>query len=274
MAKLHKDMPMEKYHGSKETLSKTGLTVFADCPARYKYLFMDGGEKPETDSLRIGKAVHTLALEPEKWKSEYVVFEGDRRTVQGKKDYAEAMVSGKTIIRTADLEKIEGMANALVKNPFALALLKSDGYVEATIEFEYQGIAMKCRPDFMRNDGLIVDLKTTRSAKPSLFTKDAYGFGYDLSVAITAEGYKALHGKYPEEYVFLCIEPEAPHIVSCFASMSPDAEGISMHEVGRAYLDRVIERFKECKEKNVWPAYQEKIVPIGVPSWVMNRMEV
>ena len=71
------------------------------------------------------------------------------------------------------------MANSLLKNSLALSLLKSDGYVEASIFWENEeGMKFRCRPDFMRNDGLLVDLKTAESVRPENFYKNANNFNY------------------------------------------------------------------------------------------------
>lgn len=272
-ATLYKAMPMDDYHAAKKHLSKSMLSDFADCPARFKHYHIDGGKRAETPSLALGKAVHTLALEPEKWKAEYVVLDVDKRTTKGKEEWADAEESGKTILRAKDMEQIEGMANALSTQPFALALLKAEGYVEASIFWQQDGLDFRCRPDFMRNDGLIVDLKTCRSAKPNMFFKDAYNYHYDMSVALTCRGYEALRGTPADNYVFLCIETEAPYIVECYESMSPmDSSGLSYHEIGNMRLDKLLEQYKQCVAANDWPAYSGKIATMKAPAWAINSM--
>lgn len=272
-AKFFKNMRMGDYHADHSRISKSMLCEFADCPARFKYRYLDDNPRNETDSLRVGKAIHTLALEPELWRDEYIVLDVDKRTKAGKEAWAEAEASGKTILRQTQYEQVEGMANAIMSNPLALALLKSPGYVEATIHWDHKNVPMKCRPDFLRNDGLIVDLKTCRSVKPSLFHKDAANYNYDLSVAITCAGYEALHGKPADNYVFLCIESEAPYIVECYESMAPmdDVSGLSYHEYGNLRLLSLIDRYKDCLSANHWPAYSGKITPMKAPAWAVNQ---
>lgn len=274
MTQFLKDMPMDEYH-SHPSLSKSMLAVLGDCPARFKHMYIDGNKRQETESLRIGKAVHTLALEPKKWKAEYVTFSGDRRTKQGKEDYAEALASGKTIINEKEIEQIEGMANSLSKNPFALALLKADGYAESTIIWNEDGLDLRCRPDFMRNDGLIVDLKTCRSANPSIFHSDAWKFHYDVSVAMTSRGYEAHFGKPADNYVFLCIEVEAPYIVECFESYAAmdNITGMSYLSAGEVRLNKLINKYKECKAADNWPSYSGRITTMKIPSWAMKGLE-
>jgi hypothetical protein len=274
-AKLHKDMPMEQYQAAKDHISKSMLSDFADCPARFKYLHIDGGEKPSTPSLRLGHAVHTLALEPDLYKKNYYVMplkEDGKEIIRNASHaaYKEQLevAAGRMILSRSELRQIEGMAEALTKNPFALALLKAAGYVEASIFWQDGDMAFRCRPDFMRNDGLLVDLKTAESVEPRKFFQSARNYNYDLSVALTSQGYEALHGKQPDEYVFLCVEPEPPHLIEAYDTfvMHPDV-GISYLDYGSARLGTLLEKYKECRSKNKWPGYVGKIAPMGLPGW-------
>lgn len=267
---FHKDMSMETYQKSTDYLSKTMLSVGADCWAKFKYQFVDGNyESKDTPSLRIGSAVHTLALEPDKFAADYYILpeDYDGRTKEGKILKAEADESGKTVLKFQEIKDILGMAEAIKRHPLALGLLESPGYVESSIFWEQDGMKFKCRPDLMRNDGLIVDLKTCRTAHPRMFSRDAYNFKYDISVALTCRGYQALHGKMPEEYVFLCIETEAPYIISCFTSFSATEFSPSVLEIGNRRLDRVLDDYRECAASGIWPEYQNIIAPLSLPSY-------
>jgi len=278
MVKHEKNMTMEAYQAAKDHLSKSMLSDFSDCPARFKYLHIDGGDKEETPSLRLGSAVHTLALEPEKWKAEYYRMpqkEDGKEIVRNASHaaYKEqlAIAAGRIILTTKEYEQVEAMANAMAANPVAVALLKSPGFVESSILWEREGLKYRCRPDLMRNDGLIVDLKTARSAKPSFFFSDASSMDYDLSVALTAQGYEALHGTPPQEYVFLVIESEAPYIIEAYSTFETSELGISYHNYGLSRLTSLIERYRECKASNKWPAYSGKITPMKPPKWAIGE---
>jgi len=283
----HKSMPMDEYQGARDYLSKTMLGKFADCPARFKHYYIDGGEQESTPSLRLGCAVHTMALEPDKWRTDYHVLPQTYKNEKGevkkwihneswKHVQEEILRAGnKTVLKQDEIAQIEGMANALVRNPLAMSLLKAPGYVESSIFWENsQGQKLKCRPDLMRNDGLIVDLKTAKSVKPDVFFSDAYKFNYHLSAALTWEGYEALHGKEADNYIFLCIEPEPPYLISCFESVKPmsDLSGVSYLDYGRRELTRLLAEIKDCREKNVWPSYTDKIIPMRVPGWELKKL--
>lgn len=265
-----KELPMSDYQAATDHLSKTMISTGADCWAKFKYQFVDGNyESKDTQSLRNGSAVHTLALEPDKFDAEHYILpeDYDGRTKDGKAAMAEAQESGRIILKHADVKDIINMAESIKNNPLAIGLLKSAGYVESSIFWEDDGIKFKCRPDLMRNDGLIVDIKTCKSANPRIFASDAWKFKYHLSVALTCRGYQALYGKMPEEYVFLCVESEAPHVVSCFTSFQATEYSESVLDIGNRHLDKLIEEYKQCRDTGIWPAYQDIIEPLSLPSY-------
>jgi len=310
---LHKDMSIEEYHAQREVVSKSMLGDFADCPARYKHKYIDNAPEVKTKSLRIGSAVHTLALEPEKWDAGYHVlpttyyndkgeekaFRNDIRQQVVQDEYTAAgydvfkdedkqwqikeTPKSKLIISKTEHEQVEKMAEALAKNTLAYNILKAEGYVEASILFEaefeneetgeMESVKMRCRPDLMRNDGLLVDLKTCRSAKPSLFWHDSHNLHYDLSVAISMLGYEKLYGKPADNYVFVGIESGEPHIVECYESMKPMDEltGLLYADFGRMHLNHIMGRFLACRAKNKWPGYQEEIGNMEVPQWALRQ---
>ncbi len=269
----YKDMTMAEYQAAVDALSKSMLSELADCPARFKYRYIDGNKQAETEALRVGSAVHTLALEPEKWKAGYHVMPTTYFNDKGEEKpwrndprmsvYQDAMFQAgydaqkdedqklifvarpgaKLVLGRDQYEMIEQMAESLAKDPYALSLLKAPGYVESSIIWDHEHeneetgetttIKMKTRPDLMRNDHLHVDLKTAQSVNPEIFFRNAVDHNYDLSVAIASLGHKALTGQDMDNYVFIAIEKEPPFLVSCFESVGPIGGELS----GLSYLD-------------------------------------
>jgi hypothetical protein len=284
--KLNKSMTIDEYHQQTDYLSKSMLSELADCPARFKYKYIDGNDKQQTASMRLGNAVHVLALEPEIWKDNYHIlpetyfndkgeekpFRADPR-MQAYKDEMEK-AGDRIVLKRDEYERVEQMAESLTRNQFALALLKAEGYPEASIFWQEDSTPLRCRPDFMRNDGLIVDLKTCRSAKPSFFQKDAWNMHYDVSVALTARGYNALYEQQPDNYVFLCIETEPPYIVEAYETHKPmdDFTGLSYQEIGEMRLTNLLNDYRECVANDHWPGYVGKISTMKAPRWAVNQL--
>lgn len=265
-----KNISMEDYHASKNSISKSMLSVLADCAAKFKHRYIDGVVPPEKDFMNVGSAVHTLALEPDLFHSNfYIIPEGirrDKRTKDFQSCIAEA--NGRKMITFKDHESVSAMARALAKDKKARALLDAPGRIEASIFWEDKetGISLRCRPDFLREDGLIVDLKTSHSAKPDLFYRTAWDKCYDVSAAMTCDAYEALTGKPPQNYVFLVIEGDDPHICEAYDSFTQAGFGdLTYVEGGRARFRKLLERYKYCVQNNFWPSYNSKIMPMGFP---------
>ena len=271
-AQIYPDLPIEDYHKDDGYISKSKLADILDCPAIYKYWHVDKNKKPERDYFNVGNAVHTLALEPELFAQRfYTLPECDKRTKEGKAIYAAALEAcgTKKILSIEQMVDINGMADSLRKNKSALALLQAKGRVEPSIYWEEYGMKFKCRPDYLRDDGLIVDLKTTKSSYKPFFQKDAYNMHYDISVALTSRGYKALTGKLPENYVFLAVESKPPYLVSSYDTFRNFDEFSSVYKIGEARLQSAITKLKECQSTDVWPSYQTEIQPLGVPAYAI-----
>jgi hypothetical protein len=91
------------------------------------------GGDDEAAHFRVGRCVHTLLLEPEKFESSYTVFDGDKRT----KDWKLFKVANadRCILGRAEYTRAVGMARAVLGHPEAsryLERLASGAKVEST----------------------------------------------------------------------------------------------------------------------------------------------
>ena len=287
-AELKADMSIDDYHdlgnvkkhGDKAVFSKSQLALM-DCPARFKYEYIDGAENEEKDNLNVGNAVHTLALEPDLFHSRfYLLPEGVRRDKRTEiyKAHIEA-AKGRKIITAADFVDIQGMAKSLASNKKSMYLLQAAGKIEASIFWkdEESGFNLRCRPDFMRDDGLIVDLKTAASAEPSNFSRSAFDCHYDMSVAMTTDGVGRLIGKKPDNYVFLVIEKKPPYIIEAYDSFRPwdveDVADTTYLDAGSYRYRQSLDKLKECFDTGIWGGYSDIINPMAVPRYAMKKLE-
>lgn len=290
-AVLVESMPMDEYQARCNmnrpdwSLSKSMLSTLMDCPAKFRHEYIDGAEQDEADHLNVGCAVHTLALEPQHFDATYyTITEGvkrDARTAAYKQEIENA--GGRTMLTAKDFANIQGMAKALMADPLARGLLDGPGYIEASIFYTCPktGLRKRVRPDWFRKDGkLVVNIKTTHSAKPDLFYKTAWDFGYDMGAAMELEAMDALFGPDPERnYVLLIIEPTAPHVIGAFDTRRPMTTGddenniqTSYAEVGATRVEKAMARFVDCMNAGRWPGYVEGVDPMRVPGWMMKRV--
>ncbi|MGE4510056.1 MAG: PD-(D/E)XK nuclease-like domain-containing protein [Sulfurimonadaceae bacterium] len=226
------DMTNDAYHAEKEHLSSTKIKVLLENP----YLFLNPPEREESPHFAIGSATHSLVLEPHKFEEEFAVApECDRRTKAGKEAWA-AFVdtsAGKTVIAEKDFETAKNMADAIITNQYAQTLLQN-GIAECSFFSEIDGVKVKCRPDYYREDmGIIIDLKTTDNASPDGFAKTIANYGYYIQAAFYMDVLDALK-KNARKFVFIAVEKKAPHMVGIY-ELDPISLEFGRSEYKRAF---------------------------------------
>lgn len=259
---IYHDIPNEIYHrgdGWRDLLGSTGLKTLQISPAHFKAM----GDKESTKAMIFGSAFHSSLLEPEK-KEVAVMPDINRRTKAGKEQYEQFLktAEGKYIIDSADYERIDQMLVSVYASSTASSLLANGkAEVSAIWKDPTYGFLCKCRPDFLRNDGIIVDVKTTsKPATPDQFSKECANFGYHISAAWYQAGVLAATGK-AHNFVFLVVETFPPFGVNVF---EPDQTFL---DAGRREIKPIIELYDRCKESGEWPGYDDTVNVLTLPSW-------
>jgi exodeoxyribonuclease VIII len=252
------NLPAEEYHIS-PGISKSGLDKIAISPAHY----LAGKERPQkpSEELLIGQATHTLILEPEKFDGEFIVAPSnlDKRTTAGKAAALELEESGKKVLSADQFDKIEGMAKSVRSNGLASELI-SNGHAEVSANTVIEEVMVRGRCDFLRSDGCLVDLKTTRSAHPKQFSKSIAEFRYHVQAAIYTDIFQA-NGIYVPDFTFIAVEKFYPYAVGIY---QVDEDAI---DHGRRLYLRDLSVYRECLQSKIWPSYPEEIVTLRLPSW-------
>ncbi len=256
-------LPAADYHAH-PAVSKSVLDKIAKSPLHAR-AYLDGERDEPTPAMNFGTALHACALEPELFNDTYAVFEGDRRTKDGKARYEAIQASGATIISAADFDAITAMVEQIRHHPVAAALLQ-DGIAEASVFWKHPptGLECKCRPDWWnREAGMVVDLKTTEDASPAGFARSVAAYRYHVQAAHYSIGTKA------SRFVFIAIEKKAPYAVAVYEL---DNEAMAL---GHKLRDRDLEVFSSCQEFNAWPGYPAEIQTITMPKWAqLNQEEI
>lgn len=288
-AQLFADMDIDAYHaysdikklGDNAVLSKSMLSVFDQCPAKFEDAFVLGNAEKQSRSMQLGNAVHLYALQPNLFEKTYYVMPDDITRNVKHSAYKEQLdiAAGRMDLKPSEMVQIEGMAKSLHQNKKAMLLLDKPGKIEASIFWtdKETGLKFRCRPDFMPDDGLLVDLKTTGRADDASFHRLAYDKRYDLSVALTARGYKALTGELPHEYAFLLVETDSPYVIEgklTFISCNYQGGKIekSYLQIGQERLSRLLEKYLRCKESGVYPGYNDNFMPMVAPDYMVRKL--
>lgn len=268
MPHLITTMSNEEYHSS-DAISKSGLDLIHRSPLHYfcEKIGDDPDKKrKQTKAMAVGTAFHLMALEPEKFDEAVAVApDVDLRTIKGKEAFKEfeAINASKIILRSPDMDDLREMANSIREHAGARYLLQGKGMVEASMfwQEDSQGVDCRIRPDWMRDDGLLIDIKTTENAAPDVFDRHFWNFRYHVQSAFYLDGYEAVHKKASPGFVFIVVEKKPPYAVSL---RMVTAEYVDIGR--RAYLDDLA-TYARCLRENEWPGYGLEVREIHPPAW-------
>lgn len=260
-------VPSADYHARPE-VSKSQLDTIAKSPAHF---FAEHVARTvvrhETDAMRLGTALHTAVLEPERYVTDYVVAPKiDGRTKEGKAAkaaFAEAS-AGKIIIDDDDHVRVLAMAASIAEHRAATLLFERSPLREVSYVWRdaATGIDCRCRPDAVLDGGrVLVDLKSCEDASPRGFAQSIGRYGYHRQAAFYLDGVEAATGTRPEAFVFVAVEKAAPHVVGVYAL---DAHSI---QLGKNSIERSLETLATCRASGKWPGYTEIIETISAPAW-------
>lgn len=232
---------------------RSELWLLRKSPAHYLYAVTHPSES--TTAMEFGTAAHKFILEQESFFDAYVIApEVDRRTKAGKAEWAEFMESlgDREVIKSADLEVIRAMDEAVLANPTAAALLKT-GRHEVPIEWTDPdtGEPCKCRPDCLTEYGgqkYIVDYKTTNSCEDGHFERACRTYGYKLQAAMYTEGVFA-ETLESYKFAFVAQEKNPPYAVRVYFCDQ------GFIDEGREQFRDLIEIYHLCKTAGQWPGY-------------------
>ena len=274
---VYADIKNEDYHSGEGISSSQVKVIATKTPAHYYWKYLDPENKHEVKDkhgpLAIGTLFHTLLLEPETDLDNEFLFvdEINRRSKAGKeafaKDFEIATEYGRQIITYKEKENVEKMVEAARKQSLFNSLF-TGGRAELSCFWEDPdtGILCKCRPDYLHDDNIIVDLKSCREADVEGAGKASYNFGYYISAAFYLDGVAAATGKPTDSFIFAFMEKEPPY---CAAPYVITEEDIAL---GRALYKQALNNIAACTKVDRWPGYTTDITSLEIPAWARKRI--
>ena len=260
-------MTNSEYHANK-AVSKSDLDLINRSPLHY--INAAQNPKEQTESMLFGSVVHKLVLEPETFAAEYIAApKCDRRTKEGKARWQEFIdnITTETVISEEMLTEATAVAESVRKNPVADKLLKGGKSEESYFWTDsVTGIECKCRPDYLRPDGIVVDLKTTENASPEKFVKSAYDYRYYVQAWWYLHGLKQC-GINAHDFIFIAVEKKPPYAVCVYA-----ADDL-MLQLGEREAVENLRTYAECEKSGIWYGYEKEpeIHSLSLPAWVIKR---
>ena len=213
---------------------------------------------PETDEMRLGRAVHTAVFEPGLFGDEYVVWEGGRRAGGSWEDFRAAYAT-RTILRPEDAEHARTISDAVHAHPVARQLLRC-GASEVSVTWKDRdtGIVCKGRPDWLC-DAALVDLKTTRDIDIKAFGRHGGGLLYHGQLAYYQMGLAANGIELPVKII--AVESSPPYDVAVY-EMDEDTLW-----AGEIRARQALATVAQCRKTRTWPGRYPAEVSFMLPAW-------
>jgi len=214
------------YYGecSKLMLSSTAIGQLLTSPKTYYYTTNYGENKP-SEAYDVGGLFHLQVLEPRKY--EKVKFIGDKSYSKGYYDACEE--HGKVYLEKHK-SKAERLADAFFKNEKALQTINSATF-EVPAVGEIMGLPFRGKADILKNNGAIVDLKTTTSIRKFRYSADKFNY------CVQAYIYCNLFGVSYKDYKFAVIDKGSLDI-----GIFPISK--EFYETGKQRIKEAIETYK------------------------------
>lgn len=244
--------------------------------------------RPDTPALRLGRAIHCAALEPDEFVMRWVVAgqcEAATKGGGGCRSGGSLYLDGHWYCRVRGhapegagdvpegIEVIGADEHALTLqcaesvHSFAPAAeLLETGEAERRIEWtdDESGIACRGRVDWLdRGRGLLADLKSTRRETMRDLVGDAARNGYHGQLAWYHDGLIAA-GLIPADAprpAIIAVQTVEPYdvVVGRLSQVSLAA--------GRIWYRDLLRRYSECVAAGWWPGIAPEVVEIDLPTW-------
>ena len=273
-------VPIDVYHGHVQPAVE-GHFVTAGSLGRaerslehfYCYAPWNPDKEPpdtDTDALRLGKAAHVLAFQPELFAEQFVLSPyADYRSGEAKAWKAQTMGAGALPIKEAELAKLLRMADKLRKDPDASKLFQN-GMPEMSFMAKdpITGIWMLTRPDFTPGSAGrgLCDYKTTADGAFGAFGRSVFNYNYDIQAALALDVVALATGEMRPCMWFVAQEKDPPFAVSVHRT-EPD----QILQAKRRIRD-LLDQIARSIETGVWPGYGPA-QPIQTPYYIQRRIE-
>lgn len=271
---IYPSLPAAEYHAHPAMSAGDALMLKETCPAIYRY--RKDNPQPSTPALDFGNAAHCMVLEGDHFDRRYHVLPDGYNAGHTKKwaeaiaDATEAAEAGKTLIKAADLETIQAMAEAIQTHPLAKHAFVN-GTPEVSMFWRDEECALDCRLrlDWMpsgKGAAIFPDLKTTRDANPEFLQREMFDKGYYLRAAWYEDGLREL-GFENARYLPIFIEKTPPYEI---VPVWPNDAALTWGRIQMKHYRSVV---AHCRQTGVWPGYTDDAITLGLPYWAEMRLQ-
>lgn len=234
-----------------------------------------------TEALAFGNAFHVACLEPDDFEAEFIqgLALPRRKAVDKAAHVAFAEENAdKTILSESQWETCMAMRDSVAANPTAKRIIGDAYCVEASAFWTdpLTGAPCKMRTDMIgpaEQRACITDLKSTKSATPEQFMRDAANYNYPIQAAQYVSGMDVVAPLAEDEFgapqsrdfIFLCVEKTEPFYVNIF-ELGPRSMAEGMYRYQQA-----LKQWWTCMQANQWPAFPSGVHQAEIANWAMTH---
>jgi hypothetical protein len=258
---FYQDIPFHEYLED-PSINNSGLKIFSQSPAKFAY--WRDNQKPATVSQIEGSGLHGKILQPELFEKSFGKEAAPRKGSAGRAIWEENNPHA-AALTPGQWENVHNMARSFENTPCTIAKdLLTEGTAELSIWFKdpITGLLCKIRPDFLRDEDVIIDLKSTKDGSPRGFFWEIKRYGYNYQAAFYKRGVDLAYAaagvkRKVKAFIIIAIENFPPYEVAVYM--------ISEEVIAEAQIqiNASLERYAECLATDTWPGYPNKVMIPG-----------
>lgn len=274
-------LDISEYHAG-PGISKSGLhTILTKTPFSFRF-----GDRKPTNAQSFGNAAHTAVLEPNLLETRYMRGPDDRRGNKWSAAQEIAQQSGKEALTSGDYDDAMRLRDILHRDAMLRKLTAGAPAIEmsAYATDDETGELVRVRPDLFNHDmRVMLDLKAGTLDRYTML-RNFVNFGYNLQADMYPSVWEKAGGGAVDAFVFLCVEPDAPHAYR-WVELPPAAleEGAAMYREGMRIYHDCMEREREMTRRyaskgvlvsdhmpmlaECWPMYGTEVETLEWPAY-------
>ncbi len=225
-------------------------------------------EKEQTAAQRLGELIHGAVLEPDYFLPRFIVSpDCDKRTTAGKKEYLDFLktlpVDG-IVLTQEEFVKVKTITEN-VRNHITCSKIFDTGCAEISgFAIDSFGLERKIQPDWRRDDGIIVDLKTTKDASPKGFMRAVIEYKYALQAAYYLETANLIEPNKYYSWLWIAVENEPPYAVAVYQL---DESSLLLTQT---LMHKALNKYLSFTTNNNWEGYDHFIQSITLPAYSLE----
>ena len=189
----------------------------------------------------------------------------DKRTKDGRAEWTKWMNDlprDAVVVNEKDGDLLLKMVGRLWNHP-KVPKIFSKGKAEQSGFWIDKGtnIVCKTRTDFVTDDDILIELKTTEDASPKEFSRSIYNYGYHYQLAWNIRGFKEITGRDIKSALFVVSEKKTPNDCAIYLA---DKEMIAIAD---SHINFLMEQMNQCIADASWMGYGNEIEEIKLPKW-------